>query len=278
MPRLVSMFGRALRLRCPNCGKGKPFVSWFRMRSQCEVCGLAFERGEDGYQVGSYMFNIVASELVFAAVFLAIVLLTWPSPPWALLQYGGVALVATLVLLGAVRDARTPLVAAPRRAAGLPPALERAVVEALVTMPAGIARRLLADVVRTCGALFDTIAREGDPRGLAPSLGELVTAACRAARDLADLDDQLTRFERQRERLAAASPERLDALARCERTRDALVQRLLEAMTAVSRLRTSQAELSDAGESTLGDVTRELREEADLQAAAAREIAVLLGS
>ena len=96
------------------------------------------------------------------------------------------------------------------------------------------------------------------PRGLAPSLEELVTAACRAARDLADLDDQLTRFERQRERLAAASPERLDALARCERTRDALVQRLLEAMTAVSRLRTQQAELSDAGESTLGDVTREL--------------------
>jgi uncharacterized protein (DUF983 family) len=92
MPRLVSMFGRTLRLRCPNCGKGRPFVSWFRMRSHCEVCGLAFERGEEGYQVGSYTFNIVAPELVFAAVFLAIVLLTWPSPPWTLLQYGGIAL------------------------------------------------------------------------------------------------------------------------------------------------------------------------------------------
>ena len=104
MTKLVShallMFGRGLRLRCPNCGQGKPFVSWFRMRSHCEVCGLAFERGEDGYQVGSYMFNIVASELVFAAVFLAIVLLTWPSPPWTLLQYGGIALmvVAPFVL------------------------------------------------------------------------------------------------------------------------------------------------------------------------------------
>ena len=94
------MFGPALRLRCPNCGKGKPYVSWFRMRSHCEVCGLAFERGEDGYQVGSYMFNIVASELVFAAVFLAIVWLTWPSPSWTLLQYGGIALmvVAPFVL------------------------------------------------------------------------------------------------------------------------------------------------------------------------------------
>ena len=90
--RSLTLFGRALRLRCPNCGKGKPFVSWFRMRSQCEVCGLPFERGEEGYQVGSYMFSIVAAELVFAVAFLGIVVLTWPSPPWAFLQYGGVAL------------------------------------------------------------------------------------------------------------------------------------------------------------------------------------------
>src|SRR5512141_1797659 len=67
LSRSLTLFGRALRLRCPNCGQGKPFESWLRMRRQCEVCGLAFERGEDGYQVGSYMFNIVASELVFAA-------------------------------------------------------------------------------------------------------------------------------------------------------------------------------------------------------------------
>ena len=95
-PHALLMLGRALRLRCPNCGQGKPFVSWLRMRSQCEVCGLAFERGEEGYQVGSYMFAIVAAELVFAAVFLAIVLATWPSPPWTLLQYGGIALMVVV--------------------------------------------------------------------------------------------------------------------------------------------------------------------------------------
>jgi uncharacterized protein (DUF983 family) len=89
LSRSLTLFGRALRLRCPNCGQGKPFESWLRMRRQCEVCGIAFERGEDGYQVGSYMFNIVASELVFAAVFLGVVVATWPSPPWTLLQYGG---------------------------------------------------------------------------------------------------------------------------------------------------------------------------------------------
>ena len=50
------------------------------------------ERGEQGYQVGSYMFNIIASELIFAALFLGVVYLMWPSPPWTVLQIGGVIL------------------------------------------------------------------------------------------------------------------------------------------------------------------------------------------
>lgn len=62
------------------------------MRPECPACGLRLERGEEGYQVGSYMFNIIAAELAFAAVFLAIVLLTWPSPPWTWLEYGGIVM------------------------------------------------------------------------------------------------------------------------------------------------------------------------------------------
>lgn len=62
------------------------------MRTTCPVCGLELERGEEGYQVGAYMFNIIAAELAFAAVFLGIVAVTWPSPPWAWLEYGGIAM------------------------------------------------------------------------------------------------------------------------------------------------------------------------------------------
>jgi hypothetical protein len=192
--------------------------------------------------------------------------LLWTSP-----------IVGTLVLVGASRDARTPLVAPPRREALLPPELERAVVETLVALPAGMARSLLADVVRASAGLFGTLARTGDERGLARSLGELVAAACRAARDLADLDENLARFEQQRERMAAAAPDRLDALTRSERTRDALVQRLLEAMTAVARLRTQQAELAQESDPALGDIAEELRRETAAQAAAARELEALLG-
>ena len=90
--RALAMFWRAARLRCPNCGGGPIFDSWLRIHSRCPVCGLRLERGEEGYQVGAYMFNIVASELVFAAAFLGILVFTWPDPPWNSLLYGGVAI------------------------------------------------------------------------------------------------------------------------------------------------------------------------------------------
>ena len=90
--RALLLFWRAVRLRCPNCGGRPIFRSWFRMRPYCPSCGLPLERGEQGYQVGSYMFNIIAAELIFVLVFLGVVLITWPSPPWRLLQYGGIVL------------------------------------------------------------------------------------------------------------------------------------------------------------------------------------------
>src|SRR3712207_3815020 len=89
LDRAARLFWRALRLRCPNCGGGPLFTSWLRPRRHCPSCGLPLERGEEGYQVGSYMFNIIAAELIFAAVFLGAVLATWPDPPWFALQVGG---------------------------------------------------------------------------------------------------------------------------------------------------------------------------------------------
>jgi uncharacterized protein (DUF983 family) len=90
--QVLLLFWRALRLWCPNCGGGLIFTSWLRTGERCPVCGLRLERGEEGYQVGSYMFNIIAAELIFAAVFVLIVVITWPTPPWTILQYRGIAL------------------------------------------------------------------------------------------------------------------------------------------------------------------------------------------
>jgi hypothetical protein len=69
------------------------------MRERCPVCGIRLARGEEGYQVGAYMFNMVAAELIFAVIFLAILVYTWPEPPWNRLLYGGIALMIVLPAL-----------------------------------------------------------------------------------------------------------------------------------------------------------------------------------
>ena len=69
------------------------------MRERCPECGLPTERGEQGYQVGSYMFNIVAAELIFAAIFVGVLVVTWPAPPWDALLYGGMALMVIVPFL-----------------------------------------------------------------------------------------------------------------------------------------------------------------------------------
>lgn len=91
--------GRALLLRCPNCGGPGILDSWFRLKQRCPHCGIHFEREEQGYIVGGYMFNIVMAELVFAAIFVGTLLATWPTPPWTLLTWGGAALMILLPVL-----------------------------------------------------------------------------------------------------------------------------------------------------------------------------------
>lgn len=91
--RVSSLLVRALRLRCPNCGGGPVFVTWWRLVPNCPVCGLGFERGEQGYWLGAYFFNLMAVETVFSAWVAGFLVVTWPEPPWILLQ------VSTIILM-----------------------------------------------------------------------------------------------------------------------------------------------------------------------------------
>lgn len=45
------------------------------------------------------MFNLIAAELVFAAVFIGVLAGTWPNPPWTLLTWGGAVIMVALPLL-----------------------------------------------------------------------------------------------------------------------------------------------------------------------------------
>jgi uncharacterized protein (DUF983 family) len=91
--RGTRLFARALRLRCPHCGGRPIFVTWSRLVPNCPVCGLGLERGEQGYWLGAYFFNLMAVETVFAIWVVLFLLWTWPSPPWGFFQ------VSTIVLM-----------------------------------------------------------------------------------------------------------------------------------------------------------------------------------
>lgn len=91
--RVTTLLSRALRLRCPQCGGSPIFVTWSRLVPNCPVCGLGLERGEQGYWLGAYFFNLMAVETVFTIWVVGFLLWTWPAPPWAFFQ------ISTLILM-----------------------------------------------------------------------------------------------------------------------------------------------------------------------------------
>lgn len=91
--------GRGLVKRCPACGGGGLFASFFTLRERCPSCGIAFER-EEGYWVGAMTVAIGVTELLFGLWFVGGMLATWPDVPWTWLLVGGIALNLTFPILG----------------------------------------------------------------------------------------------------------------------------------------------------------------------------------
>jgi uncharacterized protein (DUF983 family) len=84
--RIAQMLGRALTLRCPNCGSRGVVAGWLKMAERCPVCGLRIEREGNDYLTGSVMLNIVLAELIFVIVLVAYLLAVWPRVNWDVLQ------------------------------------------------------------------------------------------------------------------------------------------------------------------------------------------------
>jgi uncharacterized protein (DUF983 family) len=55
-PTIGVLILRALRLRCPRCGRASIFRGWFNMHDNCDACGRRFNR-DPGYLLGSIYFN-----------------------------------------------------------------------------------------------------------------------------------------------------------------------------------------------------------------------------
>ena len=58
-----TVLARALRLRCPRCGRAPLYGSWFTMDDPCPACGLRYER-EQGYFVGAIYVNYALTTAV----------------------------------------------------------------------------------------------------------------------------------------------------------------------------------------------------------------------
>ncbi len=60
-PSPLRMLARGLGKRCPLCGSGDLFTSWFKMRDNCPGCGHRFERDPDFF-FGAYVINLAITE------------------------------------------------------------------------------------------------------------------------------------------------------------------------------------------------------------------------
>lgn len=67
-PLRLTAFARGVRLRCPACGRGPLFRSWFRMHDACHGCGLPFTR-EQGFYLGSIYINYGVTVIVTGALY-----------------------------------------------------------------------------------------------------------------------------------------------------------------------------------------------------------------
>jgi len=88
---------RAAGLRCPRCGAGWPRARLIRLAPRCGSCGLAIDRGERDYFLGSYTVNLVWS--LMAAVGIAVASLAFPRSRSLVYGVGLTVLVAGAIVL-----------------------------------------------------------------------------------------------------------------------------------------------------------------------------------
>jgi uncharacterized protein (DUF983 family) len=104
-PEFKAAIGRGLRLRCPRCGDGRLYKTFFRMNRECNVCGLGYYR-ESGYYVGAMMINYGITAALVLAVYLISRLMPeiWhASPELKIATWMCAAIIVSLLLVRTTR-------------------------------------------------------------------------------------------------------------------------------------------------------------------------------
>jgi uncharacterized protein (DUF983 family) len=93
-PGLITVFARALSLKCPRCGAGGILAGWFKLKDACPVCGLGLRRAPESDEwFGGYFVNLITSELLMVFVVVGYVLWTIPNVPWTNVEVLSVVMV-----------------------------------------------------------------------------------------------------------------------------------------------------------------------------------------
>lgn len=85
----TTIMGRSLRLKCPRCGQGTLFSSWFKMHDECSECGLKYAR-EPGFFLGSIYINYGLTALLMSVTYTSLLVAGYASNNtllWSMLAF-----------------------------------------------------------------------------------------------------------------------------------------------------------------------------------------------
>jgi uncharacterized protein (DUF983 family) len=89
---------RGATRRCPRCGSGNLFTSWFRIRDRCPRCGLRLEREEGGF-LGAMTINYVVTAGVWVVLLVVWLVVDLPDLHVAALTIASLAVAGLFPLL-----------------------------------------------------------------------------------------------------------------------------------------------------------------------------------
>lgn len=75
-PSIPAMLWRGFWRRCPLCGSGGCFTTWFEVRDRCPTCNFPIRR-EEGHWIGAVGINTVVSFGLLLLTLGATIALTW---------------------------------------------------------------------------------------------------------------------------------------------------------------------------------------------------------
>jgi hypothetical protein len=200
----------------------------------------------------SFYLLVCAVLVVGLAAGLTQPLLRWMSP-----------LYAVLLLVTAHVRLRQPALLLPRRRSPFPRRVERALATSFAELPAGAAHDLLGSLARAAEPLHQASGAAAGPR-TRRDVEQLLLMACRAARDLSDLDVALD----------AGGPR--PGGARMVALREGLLARLRDGVHVLHRLR-AEAVADDPAVAELARLIAALDQDATAYSEARKEVETVTG-